>query len=179
MAPHRFWTLSSPDDFTIYRETPTADLLYFATGSTATLYVHGLAVFRFNAEALLRDFARSEARRVIHLWNPPDVVRRWLETGDADLMSAARSAAKSAARSAARSAEWSAAEFAAWSAAYSAAESAAPLAAQSAAESAAQSAAPAAAPAAAESAAYSASILRLEAALDAVLNLGANPNTLR
>jgi hypothetical protein len=99
-------------------------------------------------DKLLRDFSRWCALQVIHLWDAPDVVRQYLETGDESLRSAARSAAESAARSAAesaarsaaRSAAWSAAESAAWSAAESAAESAAWSAAESAAESAARSA---------------------------------------
>src|SRR5271166_1776269 len=128
-------------------------------------------LWRVNAELPLRAFARTQALNVIHLWNAPDIVREYLETGDESKQSAARSAAwyaarsstdaaaaaastalssaeytaRSAARSAAWSAawyaEWSAAESAAWYAAWYAAESAAWYAAWDAARSAAESAA--------------------------------------
>lgn len=58
-------------------------------------------VKRIDAEPLLRAFARDEARRVLHLWNAPDVVRKYLETGDEAIRGAAWSAAWSAARDAA------------------------------------------------------------------------------
>ena len=106
---------------------------------------------------VLREFSRSQALSVAHLWAMPAIVRKYLETGDESIRSvawsaaysaarsaaysAARSAAESAARSAAESAARSAAESAAWSAAYSAARSAAWSAAWSAAYSAARSAA--------------------------------------
>jgi hypothetical protein len=52
-------------------------------------------------DKLLRDFARWCALQVIHLWDAPDVVRQYLETGDKSLRSAARAAAWYAARDAA------------------------------------------------------------------------------
>lgn len=52
----------------------------------------------------LRLFARQCALDVAHLWDMPTIVRRYLETGDEKLRSAAESAAESAARSAAESA---------------------------------------------------------------------------
>ena len=80
-------------------------------------------------EATYREFARWCALQVIDKWDAPDIVRRYLETGDESIRdaagSAAWSAAWSAARSAARSAAWDAAGSAAWSAARSAAWSAA------------------------------------------------------
>ncbi|PHS02823.1 MAG: hypothetical protein COA78_20495 [Blastopirellula sp.] len=62
---------------------------------------------------------------VLHLWDAPDVVVEYLNTGDESIREAAYSAAYSAAcsatNSAARSAACSAANYAAYSAAYSAA----------------------------------------------------------
>jgi hypothetical protein len=54
-------------------------------------------VSRIDAAPLLRAFARDEARRVLHLWDAPDVVRRYLETGDGSIRAAARDAAEAAA----------------------------------------------------------------------------------
>lgn len=45
---------------------------------------------RIDATALLRDFARHCAREVLPLWDAPEVVRRYLETGDETLRAAAR-----------------------------------------------------------------------------------------
>src|ERR1700690_3695803 len=64
---------------------------------------------RFDATDLLRADARASALSVIHLWDPPEVVKRWLKTGDKSIRSAAWSAARSAVWSAAESAVWSAA----------------------------------------------------------------------
>jgi len=84
---------------------------------------------RIDAEPLLREFARAEARRVAHLWSAPDAVRQYLETGDESLRAAARDAARAAARDAARDAAWdaawAAARAAAWDAAWDAARDAA------------------------------------------------------
>lgn len=86
-------------------------------------------VARFNAEPMLFEFSRWAALRVIHLWDAPSVVRKFLETGDESLMDAARDAAKTAAlvaaRAAARAAAMAAARAAAWDAAMAAAMDAA------------------------------------------------------
>ena len=82
---------------------------------------------------ILPRFARLCALDVIHLWDAPKIVVRYLKTGDESLRGAALSAASSAASSAvwdaalyaALSAARSAAWYAAWSAASSAARSAA------------------------------------------------------
>ena len=74
-----------------------------------------------DATDVLRRFARKSALEVIHLWDAPDVVRKYLETGDERLRDAAWSAARDAACSAARDAAWSAACSAAWDAARAAA----------------------------------------------------------
>ena len=103
-------------------------------------------------ERILRNFARWCALDVAHLWDMPEDVRQYLETGDESVRSAAETtawiaagaageaairsaaeaageaageaAAEAAARSAAEAAAWSAAEAAAWSAAEAAAEAA-------------------------------------------------------
>ncbi len=54
----------------------------------------------FDATDVLRRFARKCALDVIHLWDAPDVVVRFLKTGDESLREAAKDAAKDAARSA-------------------------------------------------------------------------------
>lgn len=54
-----------------------------------------------NAEIVLRAFARSWALSVRHLWDMPQIVATYLETGDESLRSAAESAARSAVWSAA------------------------------------------------------------------------------
>ena len=94
---------------------------------------------------LLRDFARRCALDVIDLWDAPDVVREYLETGDESLRAAAgdaaRDAAWDAARTAAGDAAWAAARDAAWAAARTAARDAARTAARTAAWDAAWAAA--------------------------------------
>jgi hypothetical protein len=56
------------------------------------------------SDEVLRAFARKAALSVIHLWDAPDVVRQYLETGDESLRAAAWDAARDAARAAARTA---------------------------------------------------------------------------
>lgn len=74
-----------------------------------------------DATDILLRFARQCALDVIHLWDAPEVVRRYLETGDESLRAAAWAAARAAARDAARAAVWAAA----WAAARDAAGEAA------------------------------------------------------
>ena len=57
-----------------------------------------------DATEVLRAFARECALDVIHLWNAPEVVRQWLETGDERFRDAAWAAA------------WAVASAAAWDA---------------------------------------------------------------
>ena len=99
-------------------------------------------------ERILRNFARWCALDVAHLWDMPEDVRQYLETGDESVRSAAETAAWTAARAAAEAAARSAGE--------AAARSAADLTAEAAARSAAEAAAWTAADAAAWSAAWSA-----------------------
>ena len=57
---------------------------------------------RFDATALLRSEARTSALTVIHLWNAPQIVREYLETGDESKRAAAWDAARAAAWAASR-----------------------------------------------------------------------------
>ena len=86
-----------------------------------------------NSTELLREFARASALWSVNRYYPdiPEVVTKWLETGDESLRLAAGSAADLAADSATDSAAYSAAYLAADLAAYLAAGSAADLAAYS------------------------------------------------
>ena len=70
-----------------------------------------------DATDMLHAFRRDEALRVIHLWDAPEVVRpevvrRYLETGDETI----RAAAVTTAEAAAWIAAWAAGETAAWAA---------------------------------------------------------------
>ena len=80
-------------------------------------------------DALLREFARWCALQVIDLWDAPQVVRDYLETGDESIRDAAWDAAwdaaREAARDAAREAAWAAARAAARAPASGAARAAA------------------------------------------------------
>src|SRR5690606_5040072 len=63
-------------------------------------------VRRVDLTADLHAFARQCARDVLHLWDAPDVVRRYLETGDDSLRAAAYDAAGAAAWEAGRASVW-------------------------------------------------------------------------
>ena len=75
----------------------------------------------YDAEPVLRRFARMCAIDVIHLWDAPDVVVHYLKTGDESIRDAAMAAAmateRAAAWAAAREATWAAARAATWAAA--------------------------------------------------------------
>jgi len=86
---------------------------------------HGRTViWMADATETLRHFARLCALDVIHLWDAPQIVRDFLETGDENIRNAARNAAWAAwdAAWAARNAAWAArdAAGAAWDAAWAA-----------------------------------------------------------
>jgi hypothetical protein len=76
---------------------------------------------RHDITDLLWQFARQQALLVINLWDAPDLVRQYLETGNESLRAAARAAAWDAAQAAAWAAAWDAAWDAAKSAAWAAA----------------------------------------------------------
>jgi len=127
-------------------------------------------------ERILRNFARWCALDVAHLWDMPENVRQYLETGDESVRAAAETAAWSAADAVSRSAAWTAADAvsraasrsAAWtasrSAAWTAGDAAADVASWTAAKSASRSAARSAADAAADAASRSAADAAAEAA---------------
>jgi hypothetical protein len=89
----------------------------------------------------LRSFARWCALHVIHLWNVPEIVRQYLETGDESIRATARDAAWTAAMDVAGDAAMAAANTAAWAAAGDAAMDVAGDAARAAANTAAWAAA--------------------------------------
>ena len=92
-----------------------------------------IVIWMGDATDCLRHFARLCALDVTYLWDAPDVVLRYLHTGDESIRAAARdaawdatwdatwdaarAAARDAARAAARAAAWDAARDAAWDAA--------------------------------------------------------------
>jgi hypothetical protein len=71
-----------------------------------------------------RNFACWCALQVIHLWDAPDIVVRYLKTGDESLKAAAWTAAWAAARTAARTAAQATAQAAVWNIAWAAARAA-------------------------------------------------------
>ncbi len=80
---------------------------------------------KLDIEDILWEYARKCALDVVHLWDAPGVVVRYLKTGDEDLRAAARAAARDAAGAAARDAAGAAARAAARAAAGAAARAAA------------------------------------------------------
>ena len=114
------------------------DALQFAPGATlcivecediVTEHVDKLVcrrrkiVKRIDATELLWKASREYAKSVLHLWDAPQVVKDFLDTGDESLMAAARSEERFS-RNAARAAAWDAARDAAWDAAWAAARDA-------------------------------------------------------
>ena len=73
-----------------------------------------VALWGYDATDVLRAFARRCALSVIHLWDAPEVVKRYLATGDETLLAAARAASWDAARAASWDASRAAAAAAAW-----------------------------------------------------------------
>jgi len=98
-----------------------------------------------DATPMLWEWARWCALQVAHLWDMPDIVREYMETGDESKRAAAGDAAWAAAWAAAGDAAWAAARAAArdaaWDAAWAAARDAARAAARDAAGAAAWAAA--------------------------------------
>lgn len=126
-----------------------------------------------DATEVLRKFARLCALDVAHLWDMPQVVRKYLETGDESKRAVASAAAKhaawAAARASARASARAAASSAAWAVASAAASAAARAAARAAAEAAAEAAASAAAEAAASNAASNAARAAQNTRLESML----------
>jgi hypothetical protein len=115
-------------------------------GDDKCVATHREYLWGFDATELLRKHARMSALDVLHLWDAPDVVARYLKTGDESIRAAAWDAAwyaawyaaGDAARAAAWDAAWAAARAAAWYAAWDAAGAAAGYAAWAAAWAAAR-----------------------------------------
>ena len=63
------------------------------------------ALIRMLDEAEQWDFARWNALQVLHLWNAPELVQEYLETGNEAIRAAAWAAARAAAWDAARDAQ--------------------------------------------------------------------------
>ena len=58
-------------------------------------------LWRINGESILRKFARLCALDIVHLWDCPEIVLKYLKTGDEKIWDAAGDAAGDAARAAA------------------------------------------------------------------------------
>ena len=69
-------------------------------------------LWQYNCTDVLWHFARLCALDVIHLWDAPDVVIKFLKTGDESL----RAASLAASRDASRAASWGASRDASWDA---------------------------------------------------------------
>jgi hypothetical protein len=110
-------------------------------GNDKIAATHRKYIACIDGEELLRKFARKCALDVVHLWDAPDIVIKYLKTGDDTI----RSAAWDAAWDAVRDAAWDSAWDAAWTAARAAARATAWDAARDAARNAAWAAAGAAA----------------------------------
>jgi hypothetical protein len=127
----------------------------------------------YDATDVLRRFARRCALDVVHLWDCPDIVYKWLRTGDESIRDAAYDAAAwDAAWAAAWDASWDAARAAAWDASWDAARAATRDAAEAAARAATRDAASYAAEAAAWSAAEAAARTKQNRRLTAMISAG-------
>lgn len=129
---------------------------------------HRKVIAMADATDMLRAFARRCALDVAHLWDMPDVVRKYLETGAEPLRDAAYAAASDAAYAAARAAASDAAMDAARDAARDAAMDAARAARAAAWDARAARAARAAARAAAWAAAWAAITLKQRTSFEAL-----------
>lgn len=66
------------------------------------------ALWCYDAAPIYRAFAREEALRVAHLWDPPPIVLRYLKTGDESIRKTAWDAARAATAGTSRGAPWAA-----------------------------------------------------------------------
>ena len=78
----------------------------------------------FDATDMLWHFARLCALDVVHLWNAPEIVKRYLRTGDKSIRAAARNATFEAPCLSAQDAAWNAAGYTPYNAARNAARAA-------------------------------------------------------
>jgi hypothetical protein len=131
-----------------HASTRAIDALKYAPGSLVSLCTlhgdivpHGDPIEKYaahgrthlwiaNADAVLREFSRWCALSVIHLWDAPQIVYDYLNTGDEKYRDTAWAAARDAAGDAAWAAAWAAARAAAGAAARAAAGAAARAAAR-------------------------------------------------
>jgi len=143
----------------LHASTDPLDALHYAPGTIACRVTMGGEIVQdddkmvatertvikvADATETLRRFARLCALDVVHLWDAPDIVVKYLRSGNEDIQAAAWAAARAAAW-AAQAAAWAAARAAAWAAQDAArAARAAAWAAQAAAWAAARAAAQAA-----------------------------------
>ena len=110
------------------------DALGYAPGSTiCRVEVHGWEyngdkgvamsrriLWRVDGEDLLRRFARLCALDVIHLWDAPEIVARYLKTGDESIRAASGAASWVASRAASWAASGAASRAASWVASWAA-----------------------------------------------------------
>jgi len=94
----------------IYRVRLSGEIL---VGNDKMCATERTYLWGYDATEILRAFARRCALDVVHLWDPPGVVLKYLKTGDESLRAAAWAAARAAAPHAARDAVWDAARIAA------------------------------------------------------------------
>lgn len=69
-------------------------------GDDKSVATHRKYIRGVDATEVLREFSRWCALEVIHLWDAPEVVKKYLATGDKSIQGAARDAAASAASAA-------------------------------------------------------------------------------
>jgi hypothetical protein len=76
----------------IHASVEPFDAIHYATGTTlcqlelgGTVATEATIIKRIDAKSLIREFARKQALSVAHLWDMPEVVRQYLETGDESL----------------------------------------------------------------------------------------------
>lgn len=86
----------------ICRVRMSGDIIY---GEDKLVASERTVLWMYNCEDVLREFARWCALEVVHLWDTPDIMVKYLKTGRDDLMIAAMAAAMDAStRNAARGA---------------------------------------------------------------------------
>ena len=125
-------TVISPCNVGFHASARAIDALQYAPGPLVSLCTlhgeiipHGDPIDKYAAQGrthlwiadaadTIRAFSRWCALSVVHLWDAPQIVLDYLNTGDEKIRAAARDAAWAAARAAARDAARDAARAAAW-----------------------------------------------------------------